>query len=61
MYDQMRDFNPELTNQDDYIDSGAGAIGQTPVRIGKLVKISNVQTREHWQPTNGDHEAAVDY
>ncbi|HFZ1920622.1 TPA: phage terminase large subunit [Serratia marcescens] len=62
MYDQMRDFNPELTNQDDdYIDSGAGAIGQTPVRIGKLVKISNVQAREHWQPTDGDHEVAVDY
>lgn len=35
MYDQMRDFNPAITNQpDDYIDSGAGAISQTPVRIG---------------------------
>lgn len=27
VYDQMRDFNPALTNQpDDFIDSGAGAI-----------------------------------
>jgi hypothetical protein len=30
VYDQMRDFNPALTNQpDDFIDSGAGAISQT--------------------------------
>src|SRR5690606_31867216 len=36
LWDQMRDFNPALTNQpDDYLDSGAGAISQTPVRIGK--------------------------
>lgn len=37
-YDQVRDFNPAVTNQpDDFIDSGAGAISETPVRIGKLV------------------------
>ncbi|HGW3589835.1 TPA: phage terminase large subunit [Serratia marcescens] len=61
-YDQLRDFNPALTNQpDDYIDSGAGAISETPVRIGKLVGKPTAQGREDWQPTDGDHEVAVDY
>lgn len=62
MYDQMRDFNPALTNQpDDFIDSGSGAISSTPVRIGKLVGIPTAQAREHWQPNDGDHMVAVDY
>ncbi|HAU4401969.1 TPA: phage terminase large subunit [Serratia marcescens] len=61
-YDQMRDFNPAITNQpDDFIDSGAGAISETPVRIGKLVGKPTAQGREDWQPTDGDHEVAVDY
>lgn len=61
-YDQMRDFNPAVTNQpDDFIDSGAGAISETPVRIGKLVGKPTAQGREDWQPTDGDHEVAVDY
>lgn len=62
MYAQMQDFNPILTNQDDdYIDSGAGAIHQTPVRIGKLVGKPTEQQREHWRPSDGDHEVTVDY
>lgn len=61
-YDQMRDFNPAVTSQpDDFIDSGAGAISETPVRIGKLVGKPTAQGREDWQPTDGDHEVAVDY
>ncbi|MGP3209110.1 phage terminase large subunit [Serratia marcescens] len=61
-YDQIRDFNPAVTNQpDDFIDSGAGAISETPVRIGKLVGKPTAQGREDWQPTDGDHEVAVDY
>ncbi|CAI2527255.1 Uncharacterised protein [Serratia ficaria] len=61
-YDQMRDFNPALTDQpDDFIDSGAGAISETPVRIGKLVGKPTDQGRENWQPTDGDHEVTVDY
>ncbi|HGE8281635.1 TPA: phage terminase large subunit [Serratia marcescens] len=61
-YDQMRDFNPTVTNQpDDFIDSGAGAISETPVRIGKLVGKPTAQGRDNWQPTDGDHEVAVDY
>ncbi|MBA5203095.1 phage terminase large subunit [Pectobacterium aroidearum] len=62
MYDQMRDFNPAVTDQpDDYIDSGAGAISQTPVRIGKLVGKPTTGARENWQPYDGDFEVATDY
>lgn len=62
MYDQMRDFNPLLTTQpDDYIDSGAGGISQTPVRIGKVVRISTGGTRQNWRPGDGNHEVAVNY
>jgi len=61
-YDQMRDFNPALTNQpDDFIDSGAGAISQTPVRIGKVVGIPTGHAREDWQLSDGDHLVDVDY
>ncbi|MGF6435670.1 hypothetical protein [Kosakonia sp. 1610] len=62
MYGQMRDFNPELTNQhDDFIDSGAGAISQTPVRIGKLVGNPTGEGRENWRPIDGDHHVETDY
>ncbi|EBC6540423.1 phage terminase large subunit, partial [Salmonella enterica] len=62
MYDQMRDFNPTLTNQpDDFIDSGAGAISATPVRIGKVVGIPTGHAREDWQLSDGDHLVDVDY
>ena len=61
-YDQMRDFNPALTNQpDDFIDSGAGAISQTPVRIGKVVGIPTGHAREDWQLSDRDHLVDVDY
>lgn len=49
---QMRDFNPELTNQeDDYLDSLAGAIEASPVRVGKSVaaQSSNDPFRPHRQ------------
>lgn len=62
MYDQMREFNPALTDQpDDYIDSGAGAISQTPVRIGKVVGIPTTRARENWQLSDGEHSVDVDY
>jgi hypothetical protein len=60
-YDQMKDFNPLSTNQpDDYIDSGAGAIDDTPVRIGKIVGIPTEGQRHHWAPSAGTHELVFD-
>lgn len=62
VWDQMKDFNPELRDQpDDYLDSGAGAIAQTPIRIGKIVGKPTEQSREDWRPSAGVHEVAVEY
>lgn len=59
---QMREFNPEVTSQpDDYIDSGAGAIRQTPVRIGKIVGKPTATSREDWVPSAGVHEVELDF
>lgn len=60
-WDQMKDFNPASTTQpDDYLDSGAGAITQTPVRIGKVVKIPAIPNREDWRPISGVHEVTLE-
>lgn len=54
---QMREFNPLLQNQaDDYLDSGAGAIAATPVRIGKKVGKATAMQRQDWRPSAGVHE-----
>jgi hypothetical protein len=59
---QMRDWIPLNTNQkDDFIDSGAGAIHNTPVRIGKLVTEAQVLPFRDWRPGQGSHEVSVSY
>ena len=48
---QMADFNPQAKNDpDDFIDAGAGAIVDTPVRIGKAVGILTERSRQDWRP-----------
>ncbi|MDU9039992.1 phage terminase large subunit [Pseudomonas corrugata] len=62
VWDQMRDFNPAVNNQDDdYIDSGAGAISQTPVRIGRIVGKPTETRRDDWRPDAGVHDVQVEY
>lgn len=62
IWDQMRDFNPALTNQeDDFIDSGAGGIAQTPVRIGRIVGKPTEARRDNWRPDAGVHDVQVEY
>jgi hypothetical protein len=62
VWDQMKDFNPVLRDQpDDYIDSAAGAISQTPIRIGKLVGNPTEVAANNWRPEAGDFEVSVDY
>lgn len=59
--EQMRDWIPGVENQpDDFIDSGAGAVKQTPIRIGKVV--GNVKTlpRQKWRQGAGVFEVQVD-
>lgn len=60
-WDQMKDFNPLSTNQpDDYLDSGAGAIADTPVRIGQIVGIPTEHRTHPWRPSAGVHEAVFE-
>ena len=62
LWDQMRDFNPAVKDQeDDYLDSGAGAVAQTPVRIGRIVGKPTEARRDHWRTNAGVHEVQVDY
>ncbi|WP_028354764.1 phage terminase large subunit [Bordetella petrii] len=65
MWDQMKEWDPSITNQpDDYLDSGAGAILQAPVRIGRMVRekvgIPTAPGREDWRPSGGVHEVALE-
>lgn len=60
--EQMRQFNPEVKNQpDDYLDSLAGAILQTPVRIARMVGKMTSQKPHHWRPSNNSYQVNVDY
>lgn len=66
LWDQMMDWDPSVKEQpDDYLDSGAGAILQAPVRIGRMVRekdeISTTQGREHWRPSGGVHEVTLEH
>lgn len=59
--DEMQQFNPALTNQpDDYIDSAAGAIADTPVRVGRLVGNPNAGQRDDWRPAGGVHDVVLE-
>lgn len=62
---QMREFNPAATKQpDDYLDSAAGAIKATPVRIGKVVGQMfgnpNGQRPQHWRPNAGVFDVTLE-
>lgn len=60
-WDQMMEFNPLAKNQaDDYLDSGAGAIQATPVRIGKIVGNPTEGRRDDWRPSAGVHEVELE-
>lgn len=64
IFNQMRDFNPEITEQpDDYIDSLAGAILRTPIRIAKSVqqRTQTSNTMSSWRPNNGQLKAKIKY
>lgn len=65
VWDQMKDWNPAIKNQpDDYLDSAAGAIDDTPVRIGKghadVAGIPAGSKREIWRPDAGVHEVTLE-
>jgi hypothetical protein len=61
--EQMRGWNPIVPNQpDDYLDAGAGAIGETPERIGKLIRRAEISAgpgQHDWRPSAGMHEVLL--
>jgi hypothetical protein len=60
-YGQMRDWNPAVADQpDDHLDSGAGAISETPERIGRFVGWNPPGSeRDDWRPATGIHEVEL--
>lgn len=61
LWDQMKDWNPAVKQQpDDYLDSGAGAIEQAPVRINKLVGIPTSNIGKDWRQSTGVFEVALE-
>ena len=68
MWDQMRDWVPTQRNQeDDYLDAAAGAVTETPERIGRAVGgagaglIAPASLSHDWRPDAGVHEVEVEY
>lgn len=63
MYEQMQEFNPELTNQDDdFLDSGSGAILEQPVKIASVQHDNPVRGRaEDWRQTHGTYDIQTEH
>lgn len=63
MYEQMREFNPALTTQeDDYLDSGSGAILEQPVKIAQVQHDNPVRGHgESWRQSHGTYEIETEY
>lgn len=61
-YDEMKEFDPAVADQpDSYIDSAAGAVKETPMRIAKLVAPpKDRDQRDEWRQHTGSFELAVD-
>lgn len=63
-WDQMKDWRADATSQpDDYLDAPAGAIKQTPVRIGKVIggPVATIKPVDaSWRQDGGVHEATFE-
>lgn len=59
---QMRDWNPAISDQpDDHLDSLAGAVAETPERIGRVADWKPTgKSREDWRPSAGVHEVELE-
>jgi hypothetical protein len=60
---QMGQWNPKILDQpDDYLDAAAGAVAETPIRIGKIPGGVVEPPRDEWRPNQqGNFEVQVDY
>ncbi|WP_225934238.1 hypothetical protein [Cupriavidus sp. EM10] len=61
MWDEMKDWNPAVKEQPDgYLDSGSGAILQSPVRINHLVGKPTAENVKDWRQSAGVHEVTLE-
>ncbi|TXI89643.1 MAG: transcriptional regulator, partial [Cupriavidus sp.] len=61
MWDEMKDWNPAVKEQPDgYLDSGSGAILQSPVRINHLVGKPTAHNDKDWRQSAGVHEVTFE-
>jgi len=61
-YKKMRMFNPAITDQeDDELDSLAGAVTDSPERIGKIHRQLEAHESPNWRTNGGEVEAALDF
>lgn len=61
-YKNMRMFNPAITEQpDDDLDSLAGAVTDSPERIGKIHRQNEAHESPNWRTNGGEVEAALDF
>lgn len=61
-YKKMRAFNPAITDQeDDELDSLAGAITDQPERVGKIHRTNEANERPNWRTNGGIAEATLDF
>ncbi|MGS0705060.1 phage terminase large subunit [Acinetobacter sp. ANC 3781] len=61
-YKNMRMFNPAITEQpDDDLDSLAGAVTDSPERIGKIHRQNEANESPNWRTNGGEVEAALDF
>lgn len=62
LWDQMKDWNPAVKNQeDDYVDVVAAACADVPERVGKLVGNPTVPDRKDWRTDAGSYEVITDH
>ena len=61
-YKNMRMFNPAITEQpDDDLDSLAGAVTDSPERIGKIHRQNEANESPNWRTNGGVIEATLDF
>ena len=61
-YKNMRMFNPAITEQpDDDLDSLAGAVTDSPERIGKIHRQNEAHESPNWRKNGGVVEATLDF
>lgn len=61
-YKQMQQFNPGITDQeDDYLDSFAGTLNESPERVGKIHNQNEPNEMPNWRTDGGVTDAALDF